>query len=112
MVANKKEMVKNLVQVYFNTLSRYWEESDRVPTTAKENITYEEDTEELIDLFVASVVFAWKTRSMLQDNFVDGPNCSMIIRPYKELKGREVDWNDVWDRLIEAVEVGEEILNF
>lgn len=109
---DKKEMVRSLVQVYFNTLSRYWEESDRVPVAAKENISYEEDTEELADYFIASVVFAWKTRSIMQDNFADGPDCSTMIRFYKGLKDREVDWDDIWNRLIEVVEVGEEVLSF
>ena len=110
-MTRKKEMVKNLVQVYFNTLSRYWEESDKVLAAAKENITYEEDTEELADFFIASVAYTWKTRSILQSDFIYGPDCSMIMRFYKGLKDREVDWDDVWDRLIEVVEFEEEILS-
>lgn len=108
---NQKEMLRSLVQTYFNTLSRYWEESGKVPVAAKENISYEEDTEDLIDYFLTSVLFAWRNRGILQDDFVATADCSMIVRFYKGLKDREVDWDTVWDRLIEAVEIGEEIFD-
>ena len=109
MVVNKKEMVKSLIQAYFNILLKAWEESGKVPSETKESKIYNEYTEELVDFFLASVGLAWKTESILQDNFVEGPDCSLIINFYSELRKREVDWDEVWDRLIQLIEVQAEL---
>ena len=109
MAVNKKEMVKNLVQAYFNAAIKYWVESDKIPVEAKENITYEEDTEELTDYLLAYVMHVWNTRAFLDENFIEKADCGVIMRFYKGLKDREVDWDNVWNRLIETIEIGEEV---